>query len=112
MPAYAVAHLHNVDINAGIVEYLRRIDGTLAPFGGRFLVHGGQQRAVEGPADGTVIVLEFPDYAAAQEWYASPEYQAILPLRTDNSVGVAVIAEHCGDDHVATDILPPEAVRG
>ncbi|MFJ1457958.1 DUF1330 domain-containing protein [Nocardia sp. N2S4-5] len=106
MTAYAVAHLHDVDVNAEIVEYLRRIDGTLAPFDGKFIVHGGRQLVAEGPANGLVIVIEFPDYAAAQAWYASPEYQDILPLRTDNAVGVAVLAEHCGDDHVATDVLP------
>ncbi|GAB2690428.1 DUF1330 domain-containing protein [Nocardia thraciensis] len=112
MPAYAIAHLHNVDVNAEIVEYLRRIDDTLARFGGKFIVHGGRQMVAEGPADGSVIVIEFPDYDAAQAWYASPEYQAILPLRTNNSVGVAVLADHCGDDHVATDILPPKVPRG
>ncbi|MFD6158745.1 DUF1330 domain-containing protein [Nocardia sp. NPDC060256] len=48
---------------------------------------------------------DFPDCQAAQGWYDSPEYREILPLRTGNSVGVAVLAEHCGDDHVATDVL-------
>ncbi|MGV9415869.1 DUF1330 domain-containing protein [Nocardia sp. NPDC003693] len=111
MPAYAVAHLHAVDVNAGIVEYLKRIDATFTEFGGKFLVHGGAQRAVEGPADGLVVVVEFPDYQAAQAWYDSPAYRAILPLRTENSVGVAVIADGCGEDHVATDILGPGATR-
>ncbi|WP_063064410.1 DUF1330 domain-containing protein [Nocardia violaceofusca] len=108
MPAYAVAHLYDVDINAEIVEYLRRIDGTLAPFGGKFIVHGGRQLVAEGPADAIAIVIEFPDYAAAQAWYASPEYLEILPLRLDNAAGVAILADHCGDDHVATDVLPAE----
>ncbi|WP_280265164.1 DUF1330 domain-containing protein [Nocardia wallacei] len=111
MPAYAIAHLHDVDANAEIVEYLRRIDDTLAPFGGKFIVHGGRQCVVEGPVDGRAIVIEFPDYDAAQAWYASPEYQAILPLRTNNSDSVGILADHCGDDHVATDILPPSALR-
>lgn len=111
MPAYAIAHLHDVDVNAEVVEYLRRIDGTLAPFGGKFIVHGGRQMVAEGPADGRVIVIEFPDYDAAQAWYASREYQQILPLRLNNASGVALLADHCGDDHVATDVLPAE-LRG
>ncbi|MFI6170170.1 DUF1330 domain-containing protein [Nocardia sp. NPDC051052] len=105
MPAYAIAHLHDVDVNAEIVEYLQRIDATLTPFGGRFIVHGGKQTVLEGPANGNVIVIEFPDYAAAQGWYDSPEYREILPLRTENAVGVTMIAEHCGDNHAATDVL-------
>ncbi len=33
MTAYAVAHLRSVDMNAEVVDYLRRIDATLDPFG-------------------------------------------------------------------------------
>jgi uncharacterized protein (DUF1330 family) len=36
MPAYAVAHMRQVTMGPAIVEYLERIDATLAPFGGRF----------------------------------------------------------------------------
>ncbi|MRH86676.1 DUF1330 domain-containing protein [Nocardia sp. SYP-A9097] len=105
MPGYAIAHLHDVDVNAGIVEYLERIDSTLAPFGGKFLVHGGNQLAMEGPANGIAVVIEFPDYQAVQDWYRSPAYQAILPLRTENALGTAILAEDCGVDHIATDVL-------
>ena len=41
MPVYAVAHMRQVTMGPPIVEYLERIDATLAPFGGRFVVHGG-----------------------------------------------------------------------
>ncbi len=105
MPAYAVAHLHNVDVNAEIIEYLERIDSTLAPFGGRFIVHGGRQLVVEGPANGNVIVIEFPDYQAAEGWYQSPEYLEILPLRTNNATSIVMLADYCGSDHIATDGL-------
>lgn len=30
--------------------------------------------------------MEFPDRAAANDWYNSPEYQRILPLRTKTSI--------------------------
>ncbi|MBL1075961.1 DUF1330 domain-containing protein [Nocardia sp. 2] len=105
MPGYAIAHLTNIDFNADIVEYLERIDATFTPFGGKFLVHGPGQTVKEGPADSNFVVVEFPTREAAQAWYDSPAYQAILPLRTNNSTGTAVIAEDCGDDHIATDIL-------
>jgi uncharacterized protein (DUF1330 family) len=39
MPTLAVAHLRNVTMGPAIVTYLERLDATLAPFGGRFLVH-------------------------------------------------------------------------
>ena len=48
MTAYAVAHLRSVDQNAEIVDYLRRIDATLDPFEGRFVVHGVVLEVLEG----------------------------------------------------------------
>uniref|UniRef100_UPI0013D2A90B DUF1330 domain-containing protein n=1 Tax=Klebsiella aerogenes TaxID=548 RepID=UPI0013D2A90B len=48
MSAYAIARLHNVRMGREIVEYLQRIDATLAPFGGRFIIHGGQVELLEG----------------------------------------------------------------
>ena len=93
MPAYAIAHLREVDVNAGIVEYIERIDATLEPFDGRFLVHGKTPTVMEGPFPGTVVIIEFPDRARADAWYVSDAYQAILPLRTDNADSVAIVID-------------------
>jgi Domain of unknown function (DUF1330) len=50
MPAYAIGHLTNVEIGPGIREYLERIDATLAPFEGRFPIHGARPEVREaGP---------------------------------------------------------------
>ena len=46
--AYAVAHLRNVNMGPPIEEYLQRIDATLEPFGGRFLIHGGELEGTGG----------------------------------------------------------------
>ena len=93
MPAYVIAQLRHVDQNAEIVEYLNRIDATLAPYGGRFRVHGVQPEVFDGELPGTIVLIEFPDVERVRGWYASPEYQAILPLRTRNSEGgVALLA--------------------
>ena len=91
MPAYAMAHLRSVDQNDEVREYLLRIDDTLAPYGGRFLVHGIVPEPADGEFPGTVVLIEFPDVDRARSWYRSPEYQEILPLRTRNSDGAAVL---------------------
>lgn len=91
MTAYAIAHLRTLDFNDEIREYLRRIDDTLTPYEGRFLVHGVQPQVVDGDLPGFVVIIEFPDADRAQAWYESPEYQAILPLRLNNSEGGAAI---------------------
>jgi uncharacterized protein (DUF1330 family) len=80
---------------------------TLAPFDGRFVVHGADPVAVEGSWDGTLIVIAFPDAGRARGWYDSPAYRAILPLRTRNSRGTAILVDGVGPEHRATDVLRP-----
>ncbi len=87
--AYAIAYIRDLDFGPEIVEYLERIDLTLAPYGGRFLVHGGPVVPAEGEWDGEVVIIEFPDAASAEQWYASDAYQEILPLRTEHSRSMA-----------------------
>lgn len=109
MTAYAVANLRRVDRNAEIREYLLRIDETLAPFGGRFLVHGRQPQLVDGNLPGVVVIIEFPGRAAAHAWYDSPAYQAILPLRTRNCDGGAVIVDGVPAGYRAASLVGAEA---
>ena len=92
-PGYAVAYLRDVRLGEDIAAYLERIDETLEPFGGAFVVHGGRALALEGVWDGDVVIISFPSVTAAQEWYHSPGYQAIVGLRTDNSESIAAILE-------------------
>lgn len=105
MTAYAVAHLRNVEMGPDIVAYLETTDATLAPFAGRFVVHGGDKDVLEGAWPGDLIVIAFPDRAAARAWYASDAYQAILPLRARNSQGDTIIIDGVGNDHRAIDIF-------
>ena len=105
MTAYAIAHLRQVDFGPAIIEYLRRIDATLEPFGGRFVVHGATVEVLEGQWPGDIVIIAFPDLATARAWYASPAYQAILALRTDNSQGDVILVPGCAPDHRSTDLL-------
>ena len=105
MQSYAVAHMRKVAMGPAIVDYLRRIDATLKPFGGRFLVHGGAVEVIEGEWPGHLIVIEFPDRERMRAWYQSPTYREILPLRTDHSSSDVVFVDGVGADHLATDVL-------
>ena len=71
-PAYAVAYLRDVRFGEEVIDYLQRIDETLAPFGGRFLVHGGALTPAEGTWDGDLVVIAFPDVAAATSGTTRP----------------------------------------
>ena len=105
MSAYAVAHMRQVTVGPPIVEYLQRIDATLEPFGGRFIVHGGEFEPLEGSWPGTLIVIEFSDSEQARAWYKSDAYQEILTLRTDNSQSDVILIDGVADGHRATDVL-------
>lgn len=109
MPSYAVAHMRQVTMGPAVVEYLQRIDATLAPFGGRFIVHGGEVEVLEGGWPGHLIVIEFPDRGRARAWYNSGAYQKIVTLRTGNSESNVIMVDGVYSDHKATDVL---AVRG
>ncbi|NUP39465.1 MAG: DUF1330 domain-containing protein [Streptomyces sp.] len=105
MKAYAVAFVRKVEPNAEIVEYLQRIDATLDPFGGRFVVHGGGAECVEGDAVMDAIVIEFPDRGRLRAWWDSPEYQEILPLRTRNMVADIVFVDGVPAGYRGADAL-------
>ena len=105
MPAYAIAQLQDVSLGEDIAAYLRAVDDTFTPFGGRFLVHGSTVEALEGPWFGDLVVVEFPDRDQAKAWYASPAYQAILPLRTRNARCWVVLVDGVGAEHRAADLL-------
>lgn len=105
MSAYAVAHVQSLIPGPEIVEYLQRIDATLAPYGGRFLVHGDPADVREGDFSGDLIVIEFPDRDLAAGWYESRAYREIVALRTENTTGWVVLIDGVSRDHRATDIL-------
>ena len=105
MTAYAIAQLRKVDQNEEIADYLSRIDDTLTSYGGAFLVHGSIPEVVDGDFPGFVVVISFPDLERAHGWYESPEYQAILPFRLNNSDGGAVIVDGVPEGYLASSYL-------
>jgi uncharacterized protein (DUF1330 family) len=101
MTAYALAHLRTPTAHEDVFTYIDRIQETMDPYGGRFLVHGAEVEVLEGSWPGTVVILEFPDVSAARAWYASPDYQEILPLRTRHIDGDTLIVQGVGDGYDA-----------
>jgi uncharacterized protein (DUF1330 family) len=97
MSAYALAHLREITPHVEILEYLEKIQATLDPFRGRFIVHGGAIEVREGTWPGNLVIIEFPSMAAARSWYESPAYQQIRPLRTD----------HIASDKILVEVVEP-----
>jgi uncharacterized protein (DUF1330 family) len=81
MPACFIAEIEITDAET-YARYARDVPATIARFGGAYLVRGGAISEAEGGwSPKRLVVLTFPSMGAAKAWYASPEYQAILPLR-------------------------------
>ena len=93
MAAYVIAEIDVTD--AGTYgEYRKGVLATLQKYGGRFLARGGRAETLEaaGPAK-RVVVLEFPSYERALEWYRSPEYAPLIRLRQKASRGRLLLVE-------------------
>jgi len=88
--------LAQIDVNdpEAYKLYTAETPGVIQQYGGRFVVRGGNPEALEGElASRRVVLIEFPDKAAAKRFYASPEYQKILPLRQVCSTGRVTLLE-------------------
>lgn len=97
MTAYVIANVDVHDI-AAYEAYRSRTRETIEAHGGRFIVRGGEIDVLEGdPIVHRLVIIDFADRQAARRWYDSPEYQAILPLRTSTSDGALFIVEGLAD---------------
>ena len=98
MPAYLIANYKLTDPEA-YQAYLPAVAPTLEAHGAEVLVADYESEAIEGTPDGVTIILRFPSKEAARAWYRSPEYQAIINLRTDNTDGFIVLTQHFTTPH-------------
>ncbi|WP_055603773.1 DUF1330 domain-containing protein [Streptomyces aureus] len=101
MTAYAIGNLHPKPVlDEEVLTYMERVQSTLDPFGGRFLVHGAPAREVpEGDWPGAVVIIGFPSYENARAWYDSAAYQALIPLRTRHMAGDILLIEGVADGY-------------
>lgn len=58
-------------------RYQSRFAGVFRKFKGKLLVADEQPVVLEGDWGRKVVIMEFPDDAAAQDFQTSPEYQEI-----------------------------------
>jgi uncharacterized protein (DUF1330 family) len=84
--AYLIADVHFTGDAAELGEYRSKVLATLEPYGGRYLVRGGEFKILEGVWEpGRITMVEFPDVESARAWYESSAYREIAPLRSRNT---------------------------
>ena len=83
--AYLIAHL-KVKNSENYKEYVEKVPEIVKKYGGEYLVRGGEYSVVEGEDNyPRIIVIKFPSYEKALEWYNSDEYKPIKQIRLDNA---------------------------
>ena len=61
--------------------YKQAAAASVTAAGGRYVARGGEVESFEGTAPARVVILEFPDLAAATAWYRSEQYTEARALR-------------------------------
>lgn len=102
---YAMAWLRDVRVGQDIYDYIARIEATMEPYGGIWLVHGSTPTPLEGDCPDSVVIIEFPSHEAAGAWYRSDGYQEILALRTRNSRSDTMLLTGVPDGYRAVDTI-------
>jgi uncharacterized protein (DUF1330 family) len=91
-PAYVIAEVDITD-PATFQKYGEQVAATLAPYNARFLIRTSKAHTVEGEAPKRIVMLVFDSAEKARDWYDSPAYDAIKPLRHRSAKTRIFIAE-------------------
>ena len=96
MPAYLIAE-HTITDAAKFEEYRVKASPLIAKHGGRYITKGGSHVVLEKNnavwQPGRVVIVEFPDMAALNAWYNSPEYQPLIALRQASAKDMLITLE-------------------
>jgi uncharacterized protein (DUF1330 family) len=93
MAAYVIVEVDIKDTQL-FAEYGKGVPGTIAAYGGKYLVRGGHSETKEGGwAPKRLVVLEFPSLERARSWYDSPEYKPLLAMRLKAASSKMVFVE-------------------
>ncbi len=93
MAAYVLVDLEVTD-PVVYEEYRKVVPSSIAKYGGRFVVRGGQFEVREGDwQPRSLVILEFPSYEEARRWYDSEEYAPQLEMRLKSSTANLLIVE-------------------
>ena len=73
-------------------EYVNKVTEVVQKFGGEYLVRNGEYQCIEGESKfPRIVVIKFPSYEKALEWYNSDEYKPVKQIRLNNSEGSNII---------------------
>ncbi len=81
MPAYVILDLKVFD-NEKLLKYIKVAPEIIKKHEGKIIVRGGEFKTVEGNWNPEkIVMIEFPNYKTANDWWNSDEYQKATELR-------------------------------
>ena len=92
MTAYVVSQVR-VEEGEPARRYREAAARSIAACGGHYLARGGQIEVLEGQWTTGLVIVAFPDMAAARSWYGSPLYAEALRFRDETLNRNLVIVE-------------------
>jgi uncharacterized protein (DUF1330 family) len=92
LPGFVIAEVDVTDPGT-FQKYAEKAPGTIAQYGGRYVIRGGKFDSVEGDAPKRFVVIQFDSVEKAKAWEDSPEYNAIKPIRHSSAKSRVFIIE-------------------
>ena len=93
MPVYLIIDITVIDPDV-YGEFVERVPAVVEQYGGRYLARSAEVSTMVGDWQPEWIVLiEFETIEQVQEFFAAPEYLALVPLREQSATTRAIIVE-------------------
>lgn len=93
MSAYMIVEI-DVKDHLRYDDYKKLTPASLLPYGGKFIVRGGNAELIEGKDQPKrIVILEFENSERAKAWWNSPEYADAKKLRQSTAETRMVLVE-------------------
>jgi uncharacterized protein (DUF1330 family) len=91
MPAYLIGHITVKDPDKW-KTYVEGVKKSLTSYEAQVIFRGTRAAVLAGAhPHAQTVVIKFPDQPTLQQWYHSPAYQGLIPVR-DEAADVVIIS--------------------
>ena len=74
------------------ITFFKTVYKRHTKFGAEYIIRGGENKIIEGSWEHPrTVVIRFPSYEKALEWYNSKEYEPIKKIRLENAQSNGII---------------------
>jgi uncharacterized protein (DUF1330 family) len=91
MPAYLIGQI-TIKNQEKWNTYIKGVGRSILPFNAEVIFRGRRSKVLAGnhPHEHTVVI-KFTDQATLQDWFNSPDYQELIPIR-DEAAEVVIVS--------------------